>query len=88
MSPPGPRRPPDLRLLEAVREEVKRLRREGLIPIEVRLSQAAWNGLSPEMRFAPFGGRKVMQLDGLPCVLVIGLSAPAGFTVRTIAPRD
>lgn len=88
MTQPGPRRPPDLRLLEAVREEVKRLRREGLIPIEVRLSQAAWNGLSPEMRFAPFGGRKVMQLDGLPCVLVVGLSAPGGFVVKTIAPRD
>lgn len=88
MSQPGPRRPPDLRLLEAVREEVRRLRREGLIPVELRLSQEAWNGLSPEMRFAPFGGRKVMQLDGLPCVLVVGLARPQGFVVHTIAPRD
>ncbi len=88
MSQPGPRRPPDLRLVEAVREEVKRLRREGLIPIELRLSQAAWNGLSPEMRFGPFGGRKAMQFDGLPCALVVGLSRPQGFVVQTIAPRD
>lgn len=88
MSQPGPRRPPDLRLLEAVRDEVKRLRRDLQIPVEVRLSQAAWNGLSPELRFAPFGGRRVMQLDGLPCVLAVGLSDPRGFVVRAIAPKD
>ncbi|MCO5169990.1 MAG: hypothetical protein M9894_26940 [Planctomycetes bacterium] len=85
MSQPGPRRPPDLRLLQAVRDEVKRLRREGLVPVEVRLGQEAWNGVSPEMRFAPFGGRRALLLDGLPCLLVVGRE---GFEVRTIAPRE
>ena len=36
---------------------------------------------APRLRFAPFGGRRVMQLDGLPCVLVVGLSDPRGFVV-------
>lgn len=87
MRQPAPRRPADLRLVEAVRAEVRRLRREGRIPVELRLSQAAWNDLSPELRFAPFGGRRVMQFDGLPSALVLGLSDPQGFTVHTIAPR-
>lgn len=85
MSQPDHRRPPDLRLVQAVRDEVKRLRREGQIPVEVRLGQDAWNGVSPEMRFAPHGGRRALLLDGLPCVLVVGRE---GFEVRTIAPRE
>jgi hypothetical protein len=82
------RRTPDLRLAEAVREAIKARRRHGAIPTELRLSQDAWNGLSPEMRFGPFGGRRVMLFEGLPCVLVVGLKDPKGFVVQTIEPRD
>lgn len=82
------RRPPDLRLAEAVREAIRGCRRRGLIPTEVRLGQEAWNGLSPEMRFGPFGARRAMLFEGLPCVLVVGLKDPAGFAVQTIAPRE
>jgi hypothetical protein len=71
-----------------VKAELAALRARGRIPIELRLSQDAWNRLSPEMRFGPFGGRRVMLLHGLPCVLVVGLSRPEGFVVQTIAPRE
>ena len=82
------RRPPDLRLVETVRDAIKAQRARGLIATEIRLSQDAWNGLSPEMRFGPFGGRRVMLFEGLPCVLVVGMTRPEGFAIQTLAPRD
>lgn len=80
------RRPTDEALARAIREAVSAKRREALIPVELRLSQDVWNRLSPSMRFEPFGGRRVMLFDGLPCVLVVGARAP--FTIKTIEPRS
>ena len=80
------RRPPDPRLVEALRKAIQAERARGRIPTEVRLGQDAWNGVSPEMRFGPFGGRRVMLFEGLPCVLIVGARAP--FTVKTIEPRS
>lgn len=82
----GDRRPTDEVFAQAIREAVRAKRREALIPVELRLSQDVWNRLSPSMRFEPFGGRRVMLFDGLPCVLVVGARAP--FTIKTIEPRS
>jgi hypothetical protein len=79
-------RPADPKLAQAVRDELKNLRRQGLIPTELRFAQDAWNALSPEMRFAPFGGKRALLFEGLPCVLAVGLKTR--FAVQTIAPRD
>lgn len=85
---PGERRPTDEPLAQTIREAVRAKRREALIPIELRLSQDVWNRLSPSMRFEPFGGRRVMLFEGLPCVLIVGSSSAAGFTIKTIEPRS
>ena len=82
------RRAPDLRLVEAVRDAIRAQRARGLIPTEIRLGQDAWNGVSPEMRFGPFGKKRVMLFEGLPCVLVVGMTRPEGFAIQTVAPRD
>lgn len=84
-SSPAPRRVADPALVEQVRAEVARLRREGRIPTEVRLSQAQWNALSPEMKVGARAGKHTLLFEGLPCVLSIGL---AGFSVRTVGPRE
>jgi hypothetical protein len=82
----GERRPTDEALAQTIRDAIRAKRLEALIPVELRLSQDVWNRLSPSMRFEPFGGRRVLLFDGLPCVLVIGARAP--FTVKTIEPRS
>lgn len=85
---PGERRPTDERLAQTIRDAVRAKRLEALIPIELRLSQDVWNRLSPSMRFEPFGGRRVMLFEGLPCVLVVGSTSAAGFTIKTLEPRE
>lgn len=88
MAEDAPRRVADPALVDQVRAEVARARREGQIPTEIRLSQARWNALSPEMRVGSRAGKQTLLFDGLPCVLSIGLGRPEGFQVRTVAPRE
>ena len=44
------RRVADPMLVTQIKDEVRRLRREGQVPIELRLDQARWNAVSPDMR--------------------------------------
>jgi hypothetical protein len=81
------RRVADPMIVTQIKDEVRRLRREGQVPIELRLDQTRWNAVSPDMRQGPWGGRTTTLFDGLPCALSIGVKDPRGFLVRTVQPK-
>lgn len=76
------------RLHDEIRAAIAELRKVGRIPTEVRLDQGAWNELRRRMTYGTFGDSSRVQLEGLPCVLVFGMTSHPGFRVAFIEPRD
>ena len=76
----------DVELAEAVRQAIRHQRQQGRIPTEVLLNQANWNTLRRHMTFGSHGARRAVQFDGIPCVLVVGMRADAGYRVNAIEP--
>lgn len=76
----------DVELVAAVRSAVSLHRQQGRIPTEVLLSQEHWNTLRRHLTFGSYGARQTVQFDGIPCVLIVGMTNPAGFAVRAIEP--
>lgn len=76
----------EVRLSEAIRSELQRLRATGRIPTEVHLSQDAWNTVRRQMTYGRFGSKMAVQFEGLPAVMVLGLKEDPGFAIRFIDP--
>ena len=72
-------------LADWLRSEIAVKRADGLIPTQIRISQAAWNGMRDQLKYGPFGSRDSVLFEGLPCVLTLGLKQP--FRVRCIQMR-
>ena len=73
-------------LVKEIREAVAQLRSEQKIPTELRVSQQTYNAIRGETTFGTFGPTKRLLLDGLPCVISVGLSGP--FRVRYVEVRE
>lgn len=72
-------------LARSLRDELKRLRGTQKIPTEIRLSQETYNAIRGQLTYGPFGPRRVVLFEGLPCAIAFGLQG--AFRVRYVEAR-
>jgi hypothetical protein len=78
----------DEALAECIREEIASIRARDGIPTELRLDGDRWRRLAGAMVFGDRAGRRVPLFEGVKCVLTVGMSAPAGYRLRSVQPPD
>ncbi len=69
-------------LADQIRAELADVRKQGLIPTQLRLNQNAWNTIREHLTYGPHASRDRVLFGGVPCLLSIGLQEP--FRIRTI----